>query len=93
MSEKPSELLKHLASLHEPQNYLKLLEKHVYPFLDRLPPCQLDALAAVLTTASDEYMGVGLIRYESRSESITKRLKALLAHIESYWHDGYETQV
>jgi hypothetical protein len=93
MAERPSKLLKYLASFHEPQDYLKLFEKHVYPFLNNLPPNQVDSLTAVLTTASDEYKGVGLIRYESRSESITKRLKALLAHIESDWHGGYETQV
>jgi hypothetical protein len=93
MTERPSELLKSLASFHEPPNYLKLLENHVYPFLDHLPPNQLDSLVAVLTTASNEYNGVGLIRYESRSESITKGLKVLMAHIESDWHDGHETQV
>src|ERR1700683_72993 len=93
MTERPSELLKSLAAFHEPPNYLKLLEKHFYPFLDHLPPNQLDSLVAVLTTASNEYNGVGLIRYESRSETITKGLKALIAHIKSDWHCGSETQV
>jgi hypothetical protein len=93
MTERPSELLKSLASFHEPPNYLKLLEKHVYPFLDDLPSNQLDSLVAVLTTASNEYEGVGLIRYGSRLESITKRLKALVKHVESNWRGGDETQV
>jgi len=93
MAERPSKLLKNLVSFHEPQDYFKLLDKHVYPFLDNLPPNQMDSLMAILTVASNEYKGIGLIRYEPRSESITKRLKALLAHIKSDWHSGYETQV
>ncbi|KAF7977957.1 hypothetical protein HWV62_2049 [Athelia sp. TMB] len=88
----PSTLLKSLASEHEPQNYLKLLEKHVYPFLDRLPAAEKKSLIAVVTSASKDFEGVGRIDYVARFESITKGIEELKASVRKDWKHGYEEQ-
>lgn len=89
----PSTLLKSLASQHEPENFLTLLQKHVYPFLDRLPAAEKESLIAVLTTASDEFAGIGRIDYLSRSKSIRKGIEEIEESVRKDWKHGYEEQV
>lgn len=93
MTQNPSELLKALSSSLQTHNYLRLLEHYVYPFLDHLPSGEKEFLVAAIADASNAFEGIRLISFESRSESITKALKALLKHVESNWRGGYETQV
>jgi hypothetical protein len=92
MPEPLSKKLIALASLHEPHRFQELLENHLYPFLDRLPPKQQSSLRVILANASDKYEGAGLIGYEVRSKSIEKGLKDLVKHVKSDWKNGYDEQ-
>lgn len=93
MAQRPSQFLKSLSSSHEQRHFQEILQKHLYPFLDRLPANEQKHLLAVLSNASGVYQGAQLIKYESRSEAISKKLVALEKHVKAHWKHGWEDQV
>jgi len=92
MAQRPSQVLRSFASSHEHTQFQDLLQKHVYPFLDRLPANERNNLMAVLCNACDMYKGAQLIGYESRSAVISKKLVALEKHVNADWKNGWEDQ-
>lgn len=92
-SKQPSEILNSLSSFHDSETFHELLRDYVWPFLDQLPPDQKANLVKTLESAGTSYRGVGLISYDTHTQSITGDLKALKRHVKDNWRGGYEEQV
>lgn len=92
-SQTPSEILKDLAAKNEPKDFLALLQKDVFPFLDRLSAKEKPKLIALLTKTAEENSGVADISYASTEKSLKGGVAALRKHVKSDWKNGYDEQV
>ncbi|KII85695.1 hypothetical protein PLICRDRAFT_45044 [Plicaturopsis crispa FD-325 SS-3] len=88
----PSDILATLESSHTPAEYKKILKKHVYPALDRLPAKEKTALVDALTKTSDDHKDAELVNFDGMKTSLSDQLKALAKSVRSDWKNGYETQ-
>lgn len=92
-AESPSEILATLKSGHTPAEYLKILEKHVYPALDRLPAKEKTALVKALSKTSDDHKDAELVNFDGMQMSLSKQQKALAKSVRSDWKTGWQEQV
>ncbi|KII85698.1 hypothetical protein PLICRDRAFT_326053 [Plicaturopsis crispa FD-325 SS-3] len=88
----PSEILATLKSGHTPAEYLKILEKHVYPALDRLPAKEKTALVKALSKTSDDHKDAELVNFDGMQMSLSKQQKALAKSVRSDWKTGWQEQ-
>lgn len=92
MAQKPSEMLKSLATTFETSVYLQIVETHINPFLDSLPSKETAELVSVIEKAHKEYSGVAQIAYSGTERRLKADLKALEDHVKNNCY-SYETQV
>lgn len=93
MEKVPSEQLESLLEFYDPKLLHELAQKHIYPFLDNLPPEHRSALIDSIRRGQEEYEVIGLIDFERRSNKLSEQFKALKAHVDKDWHDGHYDQV
>jgi len=94
MSQKPSQLLHSLVSVH---NTKEILRTQVYPFLDSLPADQTASLVKSLKEVATKLKGPGLIAYDANKKSIEHGLKTLRKsaeqssrrYVSEVWIDGF----
>ena len=89
----PSEKLRSLASSNKAKEFKRILETDLYPFLDRLPAAQQKSLLNILNNAGNKNEAEVLVGYDTRSESISVGLRALVKSVNSNWKRGWEEQV
>ncbi|RDB16761.1 hypothetical protein Hypma_002381 [Hypsizygus marmoreus] len=77
MTQNPSVLLDNLATLRDSKNFQALIRRHLYPTLDSLPEQQRSSIATALDVAHEEFIGVGLIAFHTKSHEITDGLRVL----------------
>ena len=93
MPKLPSEKLRSLASSNKAKEFKQILETDLYPFLDRLPAAQQKSLLNILNNKGNKNEAVKLVGFDTRSESISAGLDALVGSVHSDWKDGHEEQV
>ena len=89
----PSEKLRSLASSNKAKEFKRILENDLYPFLDHLPAVHQKSLLKILNNAGSKNEAEVLIGYDTRSESISVGLSALIKSVDTNWKQGWEEQV
>jgi hypothetical protein len=96
MAPKPSETLTALSNTLPPETYRTLLERYIYPALDKLPTSQRSKLETNLTRIQDDYARqaalINNIGYENAQKQFESQLKAIKRHVKRD-RDGWEIQV
>ena len=93
MPKLPSEKLRSLASSKKASEFKRFLETDLYPFLDGLPAAQQKSLLSILNGTGKKNEAVELVGFDTRSESISGGLRALVRSVKSDWKQGWEEQV